>query len=170
MLRRQKVELPEWGGFAYVRELMGHERDEYEGMISAHAPNRSARLACRVLVDEHGDRLLGDADSELVGSRSCIPLQRVVETTLHLSGMTNESYIGLLRRMQDRPERRFYFSLAEVLQIPVAEMLERMTAQELSEWQAFNEWRFLQAKSNGKPNPQASHEEMLRRLRQKRGG
>jgi hypothetical protein len=44
-------------------------------------------------------------------------------------------------KLTARPERRFYFALAERLGIPVGEMLRRMDSRELSEWMAYYEWR-----------------------------
>lgn len=98
--RIEEVQVPEWGGSVFVRELSAAERDAFEtsmvqldrkGKVQGHnLANVRARLAVFALCDEHGERMFGDGDAEALGELSASALQRVFEVAQRLSGISNE--------------------------------------------------------------------------------
>lgn len=102
-LRRERVEVPEWGGSVIVRELTGDERDEWESELvelnqtGEGAPDVTvksmrgarARLASLAIVDDKGDRLFIAEDVEDLGKLSAAALGRVFDVASRLSGLTD---------------------------------------------------------------------------------
>lgn len=58
--------------------------------IGIDEANASARLAVRVIVDEAGNRLLGDEDAAWLGEASPADVAEVVNAAIELSGMTGD--------------------------------------------------------------------------------
>jgi hypothetical protein len=87
-LPRVEVEVPEWGGSAFVRTMTGTERDRFE---SEHIknPHRDirARLVAATLCDEQGNLLFGPADVEALGRKGAAALDRVFAVALRLNGI-----------------------------------------------------------------------------------
>lgn len=60
----EKVEVPEWGGFVFVKGMTGMERDTFEASIvqqrgkdaRVNMVNIRAKLAAQTICDEEGDR------------------------------------------------------------------------------------------------------------------
>lgn len=100
-LRREPVEVPEWGGTVLVQGMSGTARDAFEasmmndsmtGVAKDKALERyRARLAAACLVDENGKRLFqGEAVVKRLGEKSAQALTRVVEVASRLSGLTDD--------------------------------------------------------------------------------
>lgn len=90
-LKRETVEVAEWGGSVCVRALSGSERDQFElAMYNAkgNASNVRASLAARTICDKEGKRLFTDADVEVLGRKSGAALERVFNTARRLSGIS----------------------------------------------------------------------------------
>lgn len=98
--RMEEVDVPEWGGSVFVKELSAAERDAFEasmvkldrkGKVQGHnLANVRARLAVFALCDEDGKRLFGDDEAGILGEMSAAALQRVFEVAQRLSGISNE--------------------------------------------------------------------------------
>lgn len=99
-LKREPVEVPEWGGSVLVQGMSGTDRDRFEasmltegmdGISKDKALDRyRARLAAYCLVDENGKRLFrSDAEVNRLGQKSAQALTRVVEVASRLSGLTS---------------------------------------------------------------------------------
>lgn len=100
-LKRELVEVPEWGGSVYVRGLTGSERGLWEQSLSRvqpTAPGREAAvqfhleemrvtLCTLCLVDENGARLFKDQEVKLLGRKSSQALQRVYDVAARLSAI-----------------------------------------------------------------------------------
>lgn len=90
----ERVDIPEWGGYAFVRELSGTERDAFEasilngGKFDPH--NVRAKLVVRSLVDDAGNRIFTDADVDEVGRKSGTVLKRVFEIAQRINKMRPE--------------------------------------------------------------------------------
>ena len=72
--RREEVEVPEWGGSVWVREMAAAERDQWEGtMVSRQGAERfknlRALVVCLTVCDADGKRLFTDGEIEQVGRR-----------------------------------------------------------------------------------------------------
>ena len=90
---RERLELPELGGFVFVKGMTGGERDEFEK--SCRDPkgrlrgNTRARLAVRTVVNEDGSRVFTDDDIQIVGRIRVDVLQKVFNLAQKLSGISD---------------------------------------------------------------------------------
>lgn len=102
-LPREKVDLPELGGYVYVRGMTGAERDDYEksnfiikgGNVKGIAGNQRARLAVRCIVGEDGKRLLADTDAAWLGNLRADSLTHIFAVAQRLSAVTEEDLAEL---------------------------------------------------------------------------
>ena len=89
------VDVPEWGGSVFVREMTGTMRDAFESSLTVgvgkgskvNTENIRARLVAMCLVDEHGDRLFDDDDIGQLGAKSATALDRVFAVAQRLNAM-----------------------------------------------------------------------------------
>ena len=110
-LPMERVEVPEWGGFVYIRTLTGKERDKYEdGCFVGKGRKRvytlrdtRARLAVLAVCDETGRRLFTDTDIDRLGGRSAAALDRVFEVAQRLSGVSDEDVEDLAKNSETTP-------------------------------------------------------------------
>ena len=92
-LKRESVEIPEWGGTVWVRVMTGAERDDWERQIldsrgldnKTNLSNARARLAVLCACGENGERLFGDEDLDAVGGKSAAALERIFDLALKLN-------------------------------------------------------------------------------------
>jgi hypothetical protein len=90
----EKLEIPELGGFVFVRGMRSVERDEWER--SLRKPNGEirgnfrARLVVRTAVNEQGERLFSDDDIQAVGKIRVDILQRICNVAQKLSGVSDQ--------------------------------------------------------------------------------
>ena len=95
-LQTERVEVPEWNGYVFVRALTGTERDKFEaGMVEVRGKRRSvnlenlrARLLSLVVVDDRGNRLFADKDVVHLGAKSAAALDRLFAVARRLSALT----------------------------------------------------------------------------------
>lgn len=79
-VKREYVEVPEWGGGVYVMEMTGAQIDEWEQAISLTGrENARAVTLVRCVVDESGARLFQDGDAAELGTKSGLALSRLAE-------------------------------------------------------------------------------------------
>lgn len=90
-----KLEVPEWGGHVYLREMTALERDRFEtqlaserdGKPSAMRASATARLVGLCVCDEKGDRLFpAPADLEALGKMPVLGMQRVLRAIIRANG------------------------------------------------------------------------------------
>lgn len=94
-LKREQVEVPEWGGTVIVAALSGTQRDAWEASIvtSEGRPNlrnMRAKLVSVSVVDEAGQQIFSAADVEALGAKSAAALERVAKVAQRLSKLGNE--------------------------------------------------------------------------------
>lgn len=73
----ERVEIPEWDGFLFVRTLSAAERDDFEnsnyrvknGSLEPQFGNMRARLVALCACDEQGNRLFIDDDAGQLGTK-----------------------------------------------------------------------------------------------------
>lgn len=92
-LRREEVQVTEWGGSVFVRGLTGKERDAYEeslmqGRGKIDYRNARAKLLVLCLVDENGERIFQADDADLLGEKAGAVLDRLFSVATRLSGLT----------------------------------------------------------------------------------
>lgn len=88
----EKVEVPEWNGFVFVRSLMGTERDAFEdamhdGKGKINLKNHRARMAALAICDESGSPLFTLADVTALSQKNASVLERICDVAMTLSGM-----------------------------------------------------------------------------------
>lgn len=88
--QRERVDVKEWGGYVFVRQLLAFERDNWEMEIynarQKNTPiNVRASLVVRCVVDDEGNRLFSDADAEAVGKKCGLAVDRVYEVASRLN-------------------------------------------------------------------------------------
>jgi hypothetical protein len=99
-LKREPVEVAEWGGTVLVQGMSGTDRDRFEAaMLNSKGDGFDkdkgmdqyrARLAAYCLVDASGKRLFrSPAETKRLGEKSGTALTRVVEVASRLSGLTD---------------------------------------------------------------------------------
>jgi len=97
-LKREPVDVPwEMGGEKlYVRELQAKERDEYLTTTMktgefAWRTNLTAELLVKVIVNEAGERIFADSDSDALGAKGTSVLSKLFQVAMRLSGMEVEA-------------------------------------------------------------------------------
>ncbi len=90
-LKKDRVEVPEWGGHVYVRTLSADERDQWE-IEQQDNPKESirARLAAYTVCDEVGNPIFSAADIEALGAKSGAALGRIWDASLKLNKVSKE--------------------------------------------------------------------------------
>jgi len=107
----EKVEVPEWGGFVFVKGMTGLERDTFEASIvqqrgkdaRVNMVNIRAKLASQTICDEEGIRLFNDKDVSDLGKKSANALQRVFDVAQRLSGITEDDVDELADNLEKNP-------------------------------------------------------------------
>lgn len=114
-LKRELVQVPEWGGDVYVRGLTGTERDQWERSFMQRKGNKvefdldlvlgnaRAQLCSMTIVDEQGNRVFSDADAVELGKKSAQALDRVFTVAQQLSGITKKDVDELTEALKQNP-------------------------------------------------------------------
>lgn len=93
-LKREVVQVPEWGGEIIISTMTGAARDAFEQSIvgggKPDVSNIRARLVAACAVNEQGERIFSDADAELLGRKSAAALQRCAAVAQRLNAMTTD--------------------------------------------------------------------------------
>lgn len=99
--RKVKVDVSEWGNpgeetFAYVREMLTSEREEYEKLVERANEDskvvgkiteaQRAILACMVLCDESGELIFRPEDAAVLMQKPIKVLYRIYKKSLELDG------------------------------------------------------------------------------------
>lgn len=96
-IKTEQVNVPEWGGYVWVRGMSGAERDRFEseivlidkkGKARVDMANIRARMAATCIVDESGKRMFSAADIEALSTKSAGALERVYSVAQRLSGLS----------------------------------------------------------------------------------
>jgi hypothetical protein len=92
----QELEVPEWGGTVYLRQISGAERDAFEASVMGNKLNNlRGRFAVLVLSDENGKRMFLDSEANSVGEKNGKALDRVFEAGRKFNGMTDDDVAEL---------------------------------------------------------------------------
>lgn len=106
-LKVEPIDLPEWGGSAFIRMITGAERDGLEAEITGNKgkapPNFSGRFASMILCDERGARLFTDADAKSLGAKSSMVLTKIVKAGIKFNGLSKEEASTLLGESEAAP-------------------------------------------------------------------
>jgi hypothetical protein len=108
----EDVNVPEWGGMVRLRGLTGAERDRMEASIASNPKkpnlvNFRAKMIAASVCDESGGPVFGTADISALGNKSAVALERVFNTAIRLSGMTDEDVKQLTEDLDNAPSDSF---------------------------------------------------------------
>lgn len=91
------VDVPEWNGSVFVRELLANERDWFEAWQLGNDGNADrfrgvrAKIVAYCICDESGNRLFRDEDSTKLGELPARGLDRVFSAILEHNALNGES-------------------------------------------------------------------------------
>jgi hypothetical protein len=99
-MKIEAVEVPEWGGIVYVRNLTGKARDKFESTryrmkgkeVEIIHDNTRAGLLSATLCDKDGVLQFSQADIDALGDKNGAVLDRLFDVAQRLSGMRREDY------------------------------------------------------------------------------
>lgn len=95
----ERVPVPEWGGYVFVRGLTGIERDAFEASMlkgegkkqRVDTQNIRAKLCSLAIVDEKGNRIFNTLEMiAALGKKSAAALNRVYTIAAKRSGISDE--------------------------------------------------------------------------------
>ena len=106
-----KVKTPEWGGYVLVKGFTGAARGRLEAAnVDQTGKNHRIklvelreRIAVASVCDEDGKLIFTLADVKELSKKSSAPLQRIVEASNELSGVTEEDMEELSEDMEANP-------------------------------------------------------------------
>jgi len=118
-LKRETVDIPEWGGEVLLRELRGRERDAFEeGSMDKQRnvtmTNMRARLVALSAIDEEGERLFTAKEATELGDKSATALNRLFEVCCRLSGITSEDVDALEKNLETHHDASDEFGLTSL--------------------------------------------------------
>ena len=118
-LKRETVDIPEWGGEVLLRELRGRERDAFEeGSMDSKRnvtmTNMRARLVALSAIDEEGERLFTAKEATELGDKSATALNRLFEVCCRLSGITSEDVDALEKNLETHHDASDEFGLTSL--------------------------------------------------------
>jgi hypothetical protein len=88
-LKREEVEIPEWGGVVSIRAMTAGERDAFEArQIKDPYKDVRARLAVASVCNASGELLFTEADVNAVTNKSAKALDRIFAVATKLSGLS----------------------------------------------------------------------------------
>lgn len=108
-MESEAIALPDWGdGPFYVRAMTGNERDDFESSLSGvggrvNTKHIRAKLVCKTLCDENGNRIFTDADIAAVGNKSARMLDRVFAVACRLSGIGKDDVEEMSKNSESIP-------------------------------------------------------------------
>lgn len=94
----QKLDVPEWGGHIFLKNMTGSERDQFEAEtyvtkgknVEFNRENFRARLLVRCICDEQGEPMFTKKDIDALGKKSAKALDRCFAAAQKLNGLSAE--------------------------------------------------------------------------------
>lgn len=107
-IEQEKVEVPQWKGFVYVRSLNGKERDAFEASCmekkgktrEVNMANMRAKLVAMTTVDADGKRLFTEADVGALGDKNAGALDLIFSVAQRLSGIGETDKEALIKNTE----------------------------------------------------------------------
>ena len=110
-VKKELLNVPDWGGVVYVRGMTGADRDKFEASIvqtrgkdqTLNMVNIRAKLASMTICDEKGNRIFSEADVKDLSNKSAHALQRIFVVAQKLSGIGDDDVKELAEGLQENP-------------------------------------------------------------------
>lgn len=101
----EEVEVPEWNGSVYIRNMTGGERDAYEASlikmqgksVQANMADARAKLCAICICDEDGNRLFTDDEAKELSNKCASALDRIYEKAESLNSLKREDVEDLVK-------------------------------------------------------------------------
>lgn len=91
-VRLEKLTVPEWKGDVCLRVISGTDRDRFEeGYADQKMRSFRIRFLLLTLCDDSGERLFKDEESELLGNKSSVVINRLFEAGWKLNAFSQEA-------------------------------------------------------------------------------
>lgn len=99
---KETVSVPEWKCEVLVKSISAAERDEFEqqivemrqagkkAQVSFNRTNIRARLVVKAVVNEQGERVFSDAQSDALGQKNAAAIDRIYAVASRLAGISKE--------------------------------------------------------------------------------
>ena len=89
-LRKQLVDVPEWGGSIWVREMTGESRAEYDKWLveKGNVGGMKVRIVIATAIDEDGKPMFNEIDIPDLLSKSHRAIERIANVGADISGLT----------------------------------------------------------------------------------
>jgi len=103
-IKKESVNIPQWGGEVWVKGLTGAERDAFEISIMEFREgkkpklvleNMRAKLCVMTVCDESGKRIFKDEDIPILGKKAAKALSTIFDKAQELSGLTDQDVENL---------------------------------------------------------------------------
>ena len=110
-MKLEAIEVPEWGGTVYVRNMTGKARDAFERsrfkMVGdkfevIHANTRASLLAVSIC-NAQGQLLFTPEDIEALGEKNGAILDRLFDVAQRLSGLRKEDVEARIKNLNSAP-------------------------------------------------------------------
>lgn len=102
-LKREAVEVEEWGGTVWIREMNAIERDHFEQGLAAGLregqsreeamSNYRARLVVLVACNKAGDRLFKDDQAGTLGKKNAAAIEKLYNVAERLNLLSDEGIV-----------------------------------------------------------------------------
>ncbi len=97
-IKVEQVEVPEWGGYVYVKTMTGQEKDDYEtsfrkkenGKFVPDLENIRAKLLVMTMCDESGICIANMSHVAALSNQSSVALDRVVSAAQRINAMSDK--------------------------------------------------------------------------------
>jgi len=90
-IKREEIDVPEWGGKILVQTMNSKDRDRWEEkQVNDPYNNIRASLIAKMVVDEAGERVFTNKDIEALGAKSSGPMAKIFKICQDMNGLTKE--------------------------------------------------------------------------------
>jgi hypothetical protein len=106
-LKRERVEVPEWGGAVFIREMTADERDRWEASTldengrelppAERLGKFRSTLGSMCICDANGVRIMSDDDVDELGRKSTVALGRCFEVIKRLNAIFEDDIEQLVK-------------------------------------------------------------------------
>ena len=105
---KEKVDIPQWNGYVYVKSLTGQERDDFEASCltgrgksrDVNLKNMRAKLLVLTVIDESGKHLFTHSDIEALGKKNASALDKIFSVSQRLAGIGEQDIENLTKNSE----------------------------------------------------------------------
>lgn len=99
-LKLKKVDVPEWGGFVYVKSMTSKHRDKFELLVTGkNLEGIRAILIAWCVCDQDGNNLFTDQDVDELNEKSASATQRIFDICYQMANFSESD----MEELQKKP-------------------------------------------------------------------